>query len=101
MCRAELRTLNPIVAEYAGQVDFYVVAFNESAATLEAYIAENGYANMTATQPVGSMLRDLKIVSQSSMIAVDGPGVITFRKGYGRGSDAETLSEEFQRLTAQ
>ena len=43
---------------------------------------------MTATQPVGTMLADLKIVSQSSMIAVDSAGVITFRKGYGgRGAD--------------
>lgn len=98
MCRAELRTLNPIVAEYAGQVDFYLVAFNESTTTLESYIAENGYANMIAAQPVDSMLRDLKIVSQSSMIAVDGAGVITFRKGYGRGGDAETLSGEFAKL---
>ena len=96
-----MRTLSPIVAEYAGQVDFYLVAFSESAATLEQYIAENGYVHMTAAQPVGSMLADLKIVSQSSMIAVDGPGAITFRKGYGRGGDAETLREEFQRLTAQ
>lgn len=93
-----MRTLNPIVAEYAGQVDFYLVAFNESAATLESYIQENGNANMTATQPVGSMLRDLKIVSQSSMLAMDSAGVITFRKGYGRGGDAETLRAEFQRL---
>ena len=56
---------------------------------------------MIATQPVGSMLADLKIVSQSSMLAADGAGVITFRKGYGRGGDAETLREEFRRLTAQ
>ena len=101
MCRAELRTLNPIVAEYAGQVDFYLVAFNESAATLEEYAAGRGYTDMTATQPVGSMLADLKIISQSSMLAVDSAGVITFRKGYGRGGDAETLREEFRRLTAQ
>lgn len=94
-----MRTLNPIVAEYAGQVDFYLVAFNESAATLEAYIAENGYTNMTAARPVGSMLRDLKIVSQSSVVAIDGAGVITFRKGYGgRGAD---FAAEFHRLTAQ
>ena len=93
-----MRTLNPIVAEYAGQVDFYLVAFNESAAALENYIEGNGFSNMTATQPVGSMLQDLKIVSQSSMIAMDANGVITFRKGYGRGGDADTLNEEFQRL---
>ena len=43
---------------------------------------------MIATQPVGSMLADLRIVSQSSMIAVGSEGVITFRKGYGgRGVD--------------
>ena len=42
---------------------------------------------MIATQPVGSMLADLKIVSQSSMIALDEHGVITFRKGYGGGGD--------------
>lgn len=91
-----MRTLNPIVAEYAGQVDFYLVAFNESAATLETYIAENGYANMTATQPVGSMLRDLKIVSQSSVLAMDSAGVITFRKGYGGGS--ADFGAEFAKL---
>lgn len=93
-----MRTLDPIVAEYVSQVDFYLVAFNESAATLEAYVAENGYANMTATQPVASMLRDLKIVSQSSMLGMDAGGVITFRKGYGGGSDADTLRDEFERL---
>lgn len=94
-----MRTLAPIIADYAGRVDFYLVSFNENAAALEGYIAENGYANITATQPVGSMLRDLEIVSQSSMLAMDGSGVITFRKGYGsRGGDAATLRSEFARL---
>ena len=82
-----MRTLAPIVAESAGQVDFYLVSFSESASVLDGYIADNGYADMTATQPVGSMLRDLKVVSQSSMLALDGDGVITFRKGYGGGGD--------------
>ena len=54
---------------------------------------------MMSTQPVGAMLADLQIVSQSSMIGVDGAGVITFRKGYGgRGVD---FGAEFERLTAQ
>ena len=64
---------------------------------LEGYIADNGYANMTATQPVGSMLRDLKIVSQSSMLAMDANGIITFRKGYGGRS--VDFAAEFARLT--
>ena len=82
-----MRTLAPVVAEYAGQVDFYLVSFNESAGQLEGYIAENGYSDMVATQPVGSMLRDLKVTSQSSMLALDESGVITFRKGYGGRGD--------------
>ena len=53
---------------------------------------------MIAAVPVGTMLADLKIVSQSSMIAVDGGGVITFRKGYGRGGDEATLRGQFEQL---
>ena len=83
-----------MVAEHAGQVDFYLVAFNESAATLDSYAADHGYTNMISTQPVGTMLADLQIVSQSSMIAVDSAGVITFRKGYGgRGDYSAAFSE--------
>ena len=63
------------------------MSFSESAGRLEGYIVENGYSHMIATQPVGSMLGDLRIVSQSSMIALDAQGVITFRKGYGGGGD--------------
>ena len=85
-----------MIAQHAEQVDFYLVAFNEGAGTLEEYISERGFTDMTATQPVGTMLADLKIVSQSSMIAVDSAGVITFRKGYGgRGAD---FGAEFARL---
>ena len=82
-----MRTLAPIVTEHAGQVDFYLVSFSESASRLEGYIEDNGYSDMIATQPVGSMLADLRITSQSSMIAMDANGVITFRKGYGGGGD--------------
>ena len=96
-----MRTLAPIITEYAGRVDFYLVSFNESAATLESYARQNGYENITSTQPVGSMLRDLKITSQSSMLAMDAHSVITFRKGYGRGADEQTLRSEFERLTQQ
>ena len=84
-----------MVAEHGEKVDFYLVAFNESAATLDEYVAERGFTGMTSTQPVGNMLADLKIVSQSSMIAVDSAGVITFRKGYGGRGD---FSAEFTKL---
>ena len=82
-----MRTLAPIVRENAEAVDFYLVSFSESAETLNNYIDDNGYSDMIATQPKGSMLADLQIVSQSSMIALDEQGVIAFRKGYGGGAD--------------
>ena len=63
------------------------MSFSESAETLDNYIDDNGYSDMIATQPMGSMLADLEIVSQSSMIALDEQGVITFRKGYGGRAD--------------
>ncbi len=93
-----MQTLSQIVPEYAEQVDFYLVSYNENAATLEDYISGRQYADMTPAQPVGSMLRDLRIVSQSSMLALDANGVIAFRKGFGGGS-ADKLRSEFQALT--
>lgn len=93
-----MRTLSPIITEYADRVDFYLVAFNEDAAELEGYIAANRYADITAVQPVGSMLRDLQIVSQSSMLAMDAGSVITFRKGYG--GRTPDFRAEFARLVA-
>ncbi len=94
-----MRTLNPILADYADRVDFYLVAFNESADRLEGYVTENGYSNMTSTQPVGAMLRDLKIVSQSSFIGMDSSSVITFRKAYG--GQSVDFRAELERMTAQ
>ncbi len=93
-----MRTLSPIVTEYAGEVDFYLVSFSEDAARLDSYAAGEGYAGITSAQPVGRMLRDLRIVSQSSMLALDGDGVITFRKGYGSVADAATLRGAFEGL---
>ena len=74
-----------------------MVAFNESGETIDNYIAGQGYRNMIAAAPVGTMLADLRITSQSSIIAVDGAGVITFRKGFGGGGVGEFTSE-FEKL---
>ncbi|MXZ90915.1 MAG: hypothetical protein F4W95_01920 [Chloroflexi bacterium] len=68
---------------------------------MDSYVQQNGYQDIISTQPAGSMLRDLKITSQSSMLAMDAHSVITFRKGYGRGADEQTLRAEFERLTQQ
>ena len=74
-----------------------MVAFNESGETIDNYIADQGYSNMIAVAPVGTMLADMRITSQSSIVAVNGDGVITFRKGFGGGGSGEFTSE-FEKL---
>ena len=95
-----MQTLSKVAPEFAGQVDFYLVSYNEDAATLDAYASGQSYTDVIAAQPVGRMLRDLEIVSQSSMMALDGDGIITYRKGFGGGSES-TLRAQFEQLAAR
>ena len=74
-----------------------MVAFNESGETIDNYIAGQGYSDMIAAAPTGTMLADFRIVSQSSIVAIDGAGVITFRKGFGGGGSGE-FTAEFEKL---
>lgn len=74
-----------------------MVAFNESGETIDNYIAGQEYSDMIAAAPTGSMLADMRIVSQSSIVAIDGAGVITFRKGFGGGGTDE-FTGEFDKL---
>ena len=97
MCRAELQTLSKIVPDFTEQVDFYLVSYNEPVATLVDYISSQRYIEMTAAEPVGAMLRDLNIVSQSSMLALDASGIIAYRKGFGSGG-SEELRAQFSQL---
>ena len=50
-------------------------------------------------EPTGTMLRDLKVLVQSTKIAVDSQGVIIYRDGYGQG-DEETWRQVFQDLAS-
>lgn len=74
-----------------------MVAFSESGETIDNYIAGQGFSNMIAAAPAGTTLADLRITSQSSIIAVNGAGVITFRKGFGGGGSGE-FTREFEKL---
>jgi hypothetical protein len=47
----------------------------------------------------GSGLKDFKIVSQSTKIAVDSSGVITYREGF-RGGDLKEWQGVFESLSA-
>ena len=90
-----MQTLNPIASEF-DEIDFYVVAYNESADTVKGYIEEQGYTDLIAAQPVGNMLADLEITRQMAMMAVNADGVIYHRQLMGT---ADQWSPHFTRLT--
>ncbi len=91
-----MQTLNPIASKFP-EIDFYVVAYNEPAEVVEAYIQENGYTDLIAAQPVGPMLADLEITRQMAMMAVNADGVIYHRQLMG---SADQWSPQFTTLTA-
>ena len=91
-----MQTLDPIASEFP-EIDFYVVAYNETAAEVDAYIQEKGYTDLIAAQPVGSMLADLEITRQMAMMAVNADGVIYHRQLMG---SADQWSPQFSELTA-
>lgn len=91
-----MQTLDPIASEFP-EIDFYVVAYNETAAEVDAYIQEKGYTDLIGAQPVGSMLADLEITRQMAMMAVNADGVIYHRQLMG---SAGQWSPQFSALTA-
>lgn len=78
-----MQTLNTFAADYAGDIDFYIVSFNEDAATIADYIADRNYQGFIAAQPVGAMLSDLKVTRQSTMMALNAQGRILHRQTSG------------------
>lgn len=91
-----MQTLDPIASEFPA-IDFYVVAYNEPAQVIEGYIEENGYTDLIAAQPVGTMLADLEITRQMAMMAVNADGVIYHRQLMG---SADQWSPQFTALAA-
>ena len=87
-----------IYPEFAGQVAFYAVGQDptESLGEMEQYRERQGYPWPVA-EPIDKMLIDLRVLQQSTKIAVDARGIITYRAGYGRG-DPDTWWQVFQGL---
>ena len=100
MCRAELRRLKNIYPEFSRDVAFYAVAADpsEDVAALEMQRQREGYPWLVA-EPVGTVLRDLEVLVQSTKIAIDSQGVIVYRDGYGRGGE-DVWRQVFQKLAA-
>lgn len=72
--------------EYADRVDFYAIGQSlfESLERLESYAQKEGYPWPVA-EIDPKILKDLKVLQQSTKIALDHQGVITYRDGYADG----------------
>ena len=83
-----MRHLKEIYPDYSKAVAFYAVGTDptESLQRLEEDRKEEGYPWPVA-EPVGRMLADFRILRQSTKIAFDSRGSITFREGYGTGDE--------------
>ena len=87
-------------------VDFYVVGYNESLSELADYQSQSGHPGILAL-PIGNMLRDFRVTSQSTKVAIDANGIITYRAGYGQGNPSgwpdvlQALADSAQQPSAQ
>ena len=83
-----MRSLTEIYPPLKDKVELYAVAFNEPLSDLQSYQNESGHAG-TVARSAGNMIRNFRVTQQSTKVAIDANGVITYRSGYGRGSPAE------------
>ena len=97
--------MKQVYPEFAEQVDFYAIGTFTKAVEdldkLESYRERNEFPWPVAN-PVNERqaLADLNVASQSTKIAFDARGVITYRDGFG-GGDAEVWREVFANLVSQ
>ncbi|MDP6454203.1 MAG: hypothetical protein QF898_12900 [SAR202 cluster bacterium] len=96
-----MRRLKEIWPDYAEDVPFYAINVDPTASfeEIEAYREQQGYPWPMA-QPAEGLLADFKVTRQSTKVAVNSDGFITYRDSYGKGSD-ETWHQVFQELAAQ
>ena len=74
--------------EFADQVAFYAIGVDptESLDQLDSYREKQGYPWPMAV-PGPRMLSEFRVLNQSTKVAIDGDGIITYRHGYGRGDE--------------
>ncbi len=99
-----MRQLKTIYPDYADRVNFYAVAVSrafDNLDRLESHREKNGHpwpvANAANEQQA---LADLNVTYQSTKIAFDSRGVITYRDGFG-GGGPDAWHEVFTDLANQ
>ena len=77
-----------IYPEFANKVDFYAIGYSEveTMDQLEHDRIQQGYPWPIAKID-DDVLKELKVLQQSTKIALDHQGVISYRAGYGNGGD--------------
>ena len=94
--------MKEIYPAYADDVAFYAVGLHpglkEEMTVLKAYKEQHGYPWAIATGPT-EMMAELGVTIQSTKIAFDSNGTITYREGMGAGDD-ETWRRVFSELAA-
>ena len=95
-----MRRLKEIYPQYSDTVAFYAVGTDptESLERMEKYRERQGYPWPVAQAGQG-MLKEFRVLTQSTKVAFNAQGIIKYRDTYGRG-DAETWKVVFQELEA-
>ena len=82
--------MKDLYPEFAGRVDFYAIGQSpfESIEILEADRVKEGYPWPVA-EIDPDVLKELRVLQQSTKIALDHQGIITYRAGYADGGPDE------------
>ena len=82
--------MKEIYPEYADRVALYAVSYDtfQDLAELQEHRDKQSW-DWPVAHPVGTMVQDYRIVISSTKIAFDSRGVITYRAGFGEGTDVE------------
>ena len=82
--------MKDVYPEFEDRVDFYAIGQDpfESIEIMESYRKEQGYPWPVAKIDPG-VLKDLRVLVQSTKIALDHQGIIAYRAGYADGSPSE------------
>ncbi len=78
--------MKDLYPEFADRIDFYAIGQSqlESIEQLETYRVKEGYPWPIA-EIDQNVLRDLRVLQQSTKIALDHQGIVSYRAGYADG----------------
>ena len=90
--------MKEVYPEFADDIAFYAVGQDptETVELMERYRIDQGHPWAVASTPP-TTLQDLRVLQESTKIAFNGDGIITYRSGHG-GGDPEIWRQVMQDL---